>query len=187
MSDPDPKLNSGEDPLTSKLAAAFGGLELAAQALGDRAHEEHRYARQGERTRVNLELVHGLWSMWTGVMFAANTSAGLTGVTWAFIRLIPGSPYSLGGLLFLGGLILTVGAMKRWARWEITGLALSSVFYALAFLSYLAVALNWMYLGMPRDSIPALQTHGVYGHLGNLLLIHLLFLAWVRRVKEGEG
>jgi hypothetical protein len=171
--------------VTSDGEKAIDALARTLDALDDHLRSSDATAHREQRNRLGMLHLHAVAAMYIGPLFALVGKEGMTGAAWALIRSIPGAPYSLGGLLFTGGLVLGWATWKRHVRWEMIGLCVLLTWYLIIAVSFGAGAAGW-YLGGRRGdgARPAPYTHGIYLHFSAVMLVHLGTLVRIRRARR---
>jgi hypothetical protein len=150
--------------------------ELAATLDALDQHLQHSDAavRRSVRYRLTLLHLHAVFAVYIGLQFTRVDDATMASPSWAVIRSVPGSPISLGLLLFTGGLILGISAWLRRIIGELVGLCLLLLWY-LTIASSFGGALLWWRLGLlpPGTPPPAPYSHGIYLHLSAVMVVHI--------------
>lgn len=168
-------MSRGEDAITA--------LAETLDALDEHLRDSDAKARRSERNRLSMLHVHAGFAMYIGPFFALVGRDGMRGPTWAVVRQIPGAPYTLGVLLFVGGAILAVATWYRRVPWEITGLCILLTWYLTIALSFGLGVLGW-YAGWLDGPRPAPYAHGVYLHFAAIMAVHWRTLLRIRRAQR---
>lgn len=91
---------------------------------------------------------------------------------FAFLRMLPGAPGSLGALVGFGGLLLVIGLLLQAIPVKMVGLTVLATFYSLLGFSFTVPV--WLYAtGHLGGMRPALYAPIVYFHLTVVMLIHV--------------
>ncbi len=140
-------------------------------ALDDHVHAAERAVRRSEGNRIGILYVHAVYALLIAPAFAAIGEEGMAGPIWAVLRLLPGAPYSLAAVMFTGGVILSVATTLRNRVWELVGLLLLMIWYAVVAGSFGTAMLVWVATGGtgPR---PAPYAPLVYSHFLTIMLVH---------------
>lgn len=137
--------------------------------------------RSGVRYRLNLLWIHAFCALMIAPLMSLTGRDGLNGPSFAFLRTLPGTPYSLSALIGAGGLVLGLGCIFRAKRVESVGLALLMLFYASLSVSFAVPGIQWLTEMSPVK--PPLYGPVVYGHLTVIMAVHIWALM-VRRREE---
>lgn len=164
------------DNAVDRLADLFDAMETHVKSA-DRA------VRRSEGNRIGILYVHAVYALLIAPAFAALGRKGMTGTIWAVMRQIPGAPYSLAMVMFLGGLVLTVATTFRSRPWEIAGLALLILWYGTVAASFAAAIMMWVFSDH-RAPQPSLYAPLVYSHFLTIMLVHCYTL---RRMLRDTG
>lgn len=127
--------------------------------------------RHGTRYRLNLLWVHAFAALCMAPLLAATGRDGMTGPSFAFLRTVPGAPFSIAVILGVGGLILGLGCVFRAKRTEIAGLLCLGMFYVLFGASFTVVPVRWLL--EEQATKPPLYSPIVYGHLAVIMIMHI--------------
>lgn len=138
----------------------------------------HWRDRHGVRYRLNLLWLHALAALLMAPLLSLTGRDGLTGASFAFMRTLPGAPYSLAAALGAGGLILGWGCIFRAKRTEMVGLAVLAVFYLLFAVSFAVPPIQWLCDHGPK---PPMYAPILYLHLTLIMLAHIRGLILARR------
>lgn len=153
---------------------AIDRLAVTLDALDDHLRISDATVRRSERNRLSMLHLHALAAVIIGPLFAAVGKTGMTGATWAVVRLLPGAPFTLAAVLFTGGLILGVATWFRALRWEMFGLWMLLMWYATVSLSFGAAVLLWAGHGMPAGAArPSPYAPALYAHFAAVMGVHL--------------
>lgn len=164
---------------------AVDALARTLDALDEHLQASDATARRSETNRLSLLHLHAGAAIYIGPLFALVGSDGMQGAAWVLIRMIPGAPYSLGALLFTGGLILAVATWRRAVLWEMVGLCVLLSWYLIITVSFGAGAAGWYFGGRRGDGArPAPYAHGIYLHFSGVMLAHLATLIRIRRSQR---
>lgn len=163
----------------------INALARTLDALDDHLRSSDATARREQKNRLGMLHLHALAALYIGPLFALVGRDGMQGAAWTVIRTIPGTPYTLGGLLFTGGLILALATFRRRVVGEMIGLCVLLSWYLTIAVSFGAGALGW-YLGWSwvTGARPAPYAHGIYLHFSAVMLVHLATLVRIRRVRR---
>ncbi len=146
-----------------------------------------------QHNRFNLLMVHALAAMLIGVLFMASEPT-LRGPIWNVLDNIPGFPYSYGGLLVVGGLVLLPGSIARQATMEYVGLGLIYLWYLILAVGFFipTAAFGYGFLvevfsdGKNTSARPSFYAWVVYLHLALIMRVHMWTLRNIRK-KESEA
>ncbi|GAA0494677.1 hypothetical protein Ade02nite_19920 [Paractinoplanes deccanensis] len=164
---------------------AIDRLVETLDALDEHLQTSDATVKRSERNRIGLLHLHAAFAVYIGPMFALLGRDGMAGPAWLLIRRIPGAPVSLACLLFAGGVILGIATWHRAVRWEIVGLCMLLGWYVTIAVSFGGALLWWLTGGFPAGTPkPAPYTHGVYLHLGALMIVHLVTLIRIRVARR---
>ncbi len=163
---------------------ALDALAETLDALDEHLKVSDATVRRSEANRLTILHCHALFAMVVGPLFASIGARGISGPTFAVVRLIPGTPYSVGSLLAAGGLILAVATWFRAVRWEMVALWIVLSWYAIISLSFGAAVFLWLGGGMPDEAKPSVYAPFVYAHVGVVLAVHLATLRKIRRQQR---
>lgn len=167
---------SYEDKI-DQLARALDGVEIHVRAVDASARRE-------QRNRLNMLHLHAAAAVLIGPLFALVEPATLNGANWAIIRVIPGTPVTLGLFLLLGGLILGPSTHLRHPRWEKVGLWIILTWYAIIALSFGGAGLLYLTGNNPAPNTPAFYAPMVYLHLTCVMVVHLATLNRMSRLRR---
>jgi hypothetical protein len=140
-------------------------------ALDDHVRAVDQTARRSERNRIGILYVHALFAVAIGPAFAAIGKQGMHGPIWRAMRDLPGAPYSLGAVMFLGGVILTIATTLRNRPWEIVGLVLLVIWYLTVAITFAASIVLWV-VGGRTGQQPGFYAPLVYLHFTAIMLVH---------------
>lgn len=127
--------------------------------------------RHGTRYRLNLLWIHSFAALIIAPLLSLTGRDGLTGPSFAFLRTLPGTPYSLSALLGFGGFVLGMGCIFRFKRVEQVGLALLMMFYLLLGVSLTVPPLQYAFGDATIK--PPLYSPVVYAHLAVIMAVHI--------------
>ncbi len=173
-----------EDQLADVLAA----LQAHVDDAQIHARQEAEVAKSDRSNRFTLLYVHAFFAIlvaplcvWHGIV------TGLSGPSWSVARAIPGVPYSIGTVLFAGGVILALATAARSRAWIIAGLAAILSWYVIIALTFSGAVVLWLDAGAPlaRQQVPATYAVLVYAGYAAILGIHLRTV--VRAVRDLPG
>lgn len=151
-------------------------------ALDDHVRAAETTVRRSEGNRIGILYVHALFAVAIGPAFAAIGKEGMNGPIWRAMRDLPGAPYSLGAIMFLGGIILTIATTLRSRLWEIVGLCLLVVWYGTVAVTFGASILLWA-IGGRQGMQPGFYAPLVYLHFLAIMLVHCWTL---RKMMRGD-
>jgi hypothetical protein len=138
--------------------------------------------RHGTRYRLNLLWIHAFAALMIAPMLSLTGREGLNGPSFAFLRTLPGVPYSLSTVLGLGGFLLGIGCVFRAKRVEQAGLALLMMFYTLLAVSFAVPPVEWaLHGGLTK---PPMYSPVVYAHLTVIMAVHIWALGVRRRDEQ---
>lgn len=160
-------MSRGPDPIAA-LAAALDHLDTHVRVAD-------RVAKRAEGNRLSMLHLHALAALFIGPLFAAIGREGMNTPIWVVARSFPGAPYTLGLLIFIGGLILGPATWYRVIRWEKVGLWILLTWYAIISISFGGAILLWLTTGMDTAK-PSFYAPMVYLHLTAIMGVHLLTL-----------
>ncbi|WP_250029828.1 hypothetical protein [Paractinoplanes maris] len=152
--------------------------------LDDKIRTSDATIRRSEKNRLSLLHVHALFGCLIAPLFAALGHKGMAGPTWTVARLIPGAPYTLAAILFLGGVILAVATWYRIVKWEIVGLWILMAWYSIIAASFAGAVFVWLAAGSPAGARPSFYPAAVYSHVLVILLVHQNTLLRIRRARR---
>jgi hypothetical protein len=152
-------------------------------ALDDHVRAAETTVQRSEGNRIGILYVHALFAVAIGPAFAAIGKQGMNGPIWRAMRDLPGAPYSLGAIMFLGGIILTVATTLRSRLWEIVGLCLLVVWYGTVAVTFGASILLWA-IGGRQGTQPGFYAPLVYLHFLAIMLVHCWTL---RKMMRGDA
>lgn len=159
----------------------IGDLAAVLDGLAGHVARADGQARRSESNRLTLLHVHAAAALLIGVTFA---TVNLSGSAWAVVRLIPGAPWSLAGLIASGGLLLGVSTVRRCKRTEIVALSVLATWYAIMAVSFGGSIVLWYAANPPSGPRPALYPPVVYAHLAVIMLVHVWTLSRMRRSDQ---
>ncbi len=164
---------------------AIDALANTLDALDVHLRHSDATVRRSERNRLSMLHIHALAAMVVAPLFAAIGRQGMTGPTWAVIRLIPGAPFTLAVLLFGGGATLAVATAYRAVWWEMLGLWILLCWYATISVSFALALGQWLIAGMPAGpGKPSTYAPALYGHFVAIMGVHLRTLYRIRRTRK---
>lgn len=153
-------------------------------ALDDHVRAAESTVRRSEGNRIGILYVHALFAVAIGPAFAAIGKHGMAGPIWRAMRDIPGAPYSLGAVMFTGGVILTIATTLRNRAWEIIGLIMLVVWYGTVAVTFGASIALWL-VGGRTGTQPGFYAPLVYLHFMAIMLVHCWTLR--RMMRAGPG
>lgn len=127
--------------------------------------------QHGTRYRLNLLWIHAFAALLVAPALSLTGRDGMTGPSFAFLRTLPGTPYSLSTVIGLGGLILGMGCVFRHKIIEQVGLSLLFLFYLCMTISLAVPALDWLVHGGPVK--PPMYGPVIYLHLTVIMAVHV--------------
>lgn len=151
-------------------------------ALDDHVRAAEKKVRRSEGNRIGILYVHALFAVAIGPAFAAIGKHGMNGPIWRAMRDIPGAPYSLGLIMFLGGVILTIATTLRNRQWEIVGLLMLVSWYGTVAVTFAASIVLWLLAGRTGMQ-PGFYAPLVYLHFMAIMLVHCWTL---RKMIRGD-
>jgi hypothetical protein len=154
-------------------------------ALDDHVRAADTTVRRSESNRIGILYVHGLFAVAIGPAFASIGTHGMNGPIWRAMRALPGTPYSLGLIMFLGGVILTVATTFRNRPWEIVGLILLVIWYGTVAVTFGASIALWFASGR-QGMQPGFYAPLVYLHFLAVMLVHCRTLRKMIRSDAGR-
>lgn len=163
---------------------AVNQLAQTLDALDEQIRSTETTIRRSEKNRLSLLHVHAVFACFLAPLFAALTDRGMAGPTWAVARLIPGVPYTLAVILFTGGVTLGIATWYRHVKWEIFGLWVLMIWYAIIAVSFAGAVFVWLIAGRPAGAQPSLYPAAVYGHICVILGVHQATLMRIRRAQR---
>lgn len=140
-------------------------------ALDEHIRAADMTVRRSEGNRIGILYVHALFAVAIGPAFAAIGRHGMNGPIWRAMRDIPGAPYSLGAIMFLGGVVLTIATTLRSRVWEIIGLCMLVVWYCTVAVTFAASIFLWV-LSDRSGPQPGFYAPLVYFHFMAIMLVH---------------
>jgi hypothetical protein len=154
-------------------------------SLGEYVIVTGERARHGTRYRLNLLWVHAIAALLMAPLFMATGRDGMTAPSFAFLRSLPGSPYTVGAVLMLGGLVVGMGCIFRAKAIEAAGLVLLGVFYLTLAITFSVPPVRWL---LGEDvSKPTLYGPVLYAHLTVIMAMHIRALLISRRDDEAAA
>lgn len=141
--------------------------------------------RRSEGNRIGILYVHALFAVMIGPAFAAIGKNGMAGPIWRAMRDFPGAPYSLGMVMFAGGVILTIATTLRNRPWEIVGLVLLVFWYCTVAVTFGASIVLWFVEGRTGQQ-PGFYAPLVYCHFMAIMLVHCWTLRKMMRSDAGK-
>jgi hypothetical protein len=168
---------TGEEEAIAALARTLDDLDQHLQV-------SDATAKRSERNRLSLLHVHAVFAVFIAPLFAAIGDTGMAAATFTVVRLIPAAPFSLAGLLFIGGVILGIATWQRHILGEIIGLWILMCWYATLSVSFAGAVFLWLADGLPKTSQPNLYPSVVYGHVCVVLAVHQATLLRIRRQRK---
>jgi hypothetical protein len=150
-----------------QMADIVDGFEQYVVRAASREHHGNQY-------RVNLLWVHAVAALMIAPLLSATGRGGLTGPTFAFLRTLPGTPYSLSTILGTGGFILGIGCVFRHKIIEAVGLVGLLIFYLVLAVSFAVPPLRW--LAHSGSVKPPFYSPIVYVHLAVVMAMHIYAL-----------
>lgn len=133
----------------------------------------------GTRYRLNLLWIHAIAAVTMAPLLMYTGKDGLNGPSLSFIADLPGSPLSIALMLWVGGLILGMGAVFRAKRTEMVGLCFLATFYILFAVSLAVPPIRW--LAGDGGMKPAFYAPILYGHMATIMAVHIWGLVMRRR------
>lgn len=153
-------------------------------ALDEKLRDSDATIRRSEHNRLSLLHVHAVFACFIGPLFAAIGRRGMATPSWVLIRLIPGTPWTLGAVLVAGGVILGVATWYRNIRWESVGLWMLMGWYATIAVGFAGAVFAWLAAGRPPGPQPSFYPAGVYAHVFVILSVHQRTLLRLRRAQK---
>ncbi len=187
---PERFVKQSDDPVAD-LAELLLVMRMQAAATDDALHRV-------ERNRFNLLIVHAVAAILIGVLLIASKAA-LIGPAWEYLHRLPLFPYSFGGVLAIGGLVLLPGSLARSARMELVGLGIIYLWYLALAIGFLIPVVTWTWEAAPLfldgkplpPKQPTLYAWVVYLHLAVIMRVHIWTLQKIHRLekaaREAEG
>lgn len=182
---------------TDRNQDPIADLAATLAALDQHTHRAGSALRRNERNRIGLLYVHAIAALTIAPLFVASQQV-FGSPSWAFLRLIPGFPWTFSALLLVGGLILLPSTIARIRPLEMVALSLLSMWYTILAVGFLLPAVQWGAEALPAIAAgdpapsgqPGLYGWAVYGHLSVIMRVHL-FTLWrmerERRALSGES
>lgn len=162
---------------------AIAALAHTLDSLDSHIRTVDATAKRSEKNRLSMLHLHAAAAVVIGPLFAAIGRDGMVGATWTVTRMIPGAPFTLGVILFVGGAILGPATWFRVLFWEKIGLWMLLVWYATIAVSFAAAVVLWLLQGAPPNR-PALYAPAVYAHLAIIMVVHLTTLRRIARSRR---
>jgi len=167
------------DPAVAGAVHAVDQMMAVVDDLETYVWTTHWRERNGTRYRLNLLWLHAGAALVMAPLLSATGPDGLTGPSFAFLRELPGTPYSLATILGLGGLVLGWGCIFRHKTTEMVGLALLAVFYLIVGVSFAVPPIEWLIERGPVK--PPSYSPILYAHLALIMVAHIRGLIFARQ------
>jgi hypothetical protein len=165
---------------------AIAQLAGTLDALDEKIRANESTIKRSEHNRLSLLHVHAVFACFIGPLFTALGQHGMAAPAWVLIRQIPGTPWSLGAILFIGGVILGAATWFRHLRWEIVGLWILMAWYATIAIGFGGAVFVWLAAGRPPGAQPSYYPAGVYAHVLVILSVHQRTLLRMRRARRAH-
>lgn len=166
---------TGESPV-DRLAELIDALDEHVQTAELRV-------RRSEGNRISILYVHAIYALLIAPAFAAIGEEGMKGQIWTVMRMVPGAPYSVALIMFLGGFILAVSTTLASREWELVGLGLLIVWYGMVSVSFAGSIIIWL-AGPELGPPPSFYAPLVYAHFLTIMLVHTYTLRRMIRASR---
>lgn len=170
-------------------AAVDDPAERLATLLLTLQHTTQRDAdtlRATERNRFSLLIVHAIAATVIAPLFILSGPT-LLGPNWVYLSLIPGFPITFGLLFWSGGLILLPAAILKRRRWEMSGLWILSMWYAILAIGFAIPVGVWVYHLLAGTPPPGSLRPNFYAWLVYLHLAVIMRVHWFTLLKIGRN
>jgi hypothetical protein len=171
-----------ESPQANDLHRNIDDLRHSLALVGRDITDLTSRDRRTTKSRLSLLHIHAVTGVLVGGGVIANGPGGIAPPAYAGVRLIPGSPLTVGAVLVLLGIVLGVATYRRNIKVEIMAVAGMIGWYLLFATSFAYAALVWQL--DPGGQKPSWQGMFAYYGWAALLISHLRILGWVNRLNQ---